>query len=285
MEALKIKTHELDSKSDYIKSLELDLAREKKARENAERRAVTLSDQSVALDEQDNDGVITEQVREPPLDSMELMKQDMPNGHVGDIDDRNGLSRSTSMSTITDKEDMDHDIESSSCLASRLQAQLDLQNKEMNEMKILMESYRQRTTEAEEGRRSLAEMVENIRAGRDPESVFPIANGMDSAVVNDNDPKSSTGSTQPLRLRNSNRTSSSSQSSHPQPNGSATMGHIHREIEKTVSNVLQQHQQWGSSGESGRLVQSAPYVSMVSVVLIGVGLMTWLNGWQPNGDK
>jgi hypothetical protein len=31
------------------------------------------------------------------------------------------------------------------------------------------------------------------------------------------------------------------------------------------------------------LAQGLPYASMVGVVLIGMGLMAYINGWQPQG--
>lgn len=153
-------------------------------------------------------------------------------------------------------------------------------------MKMLMESYRYKAEEAEEGRRSLAELVENIRAGRDPKSAVPITNEDESTLLVDSDANGTIETTNHGQLRNLRRSDSSGLPHHRQPNGGAVMGNIHREIEKTVSNVLQQHQrEWGGPGAGGRMVQSAPYVSMVGVVLIGVGIMTWLNGWQPGGDK
>ena len=286
VEALKIKNHELDSKVDYIKSLEMDLAREKRARENAERRALKLSGVHLGPNNYENNGAIEEEAFEPPSDTVQLMEQKTPNGFVQEHDAGEGLSRSSSMLTIRNVEGSTEPREDASSLASRLQAQLDLRNKEMNDMKMLMESYREKAEEAEEGRRTLAEMVENIRAGRDPQT--PIL------TTKDERPTSSGGSGEKgvsqsaqsgLSRELDNRSLPSQHSNHLQ-NGSATFGNVQREVEKTMSNVLQQHQrEWGGHSESGRMVQSAPYVSMVGVVLIGVGIMTWLNGWQPGGEK
>lgn len=288
VEALKIKTHELDSKVDYIKSLEVDLAREKRAREDAERRALKLSGDHLVSDSRHNKGFVEEKALEPPLDSVELMEQDLPNGHFDQDGNGDHLSRSSSTTTIKNSEDPAQLAEDASSLASRLQAQLDLRNREMNDMKLLMESYRQKADEAEEGRRSLAQMVEDIRAGRDPKSILPATEAEASTPSTDNgDPQiaQSPSSSQPGDI---GRNSPSPQHLPHQHNGSATIGIIHREIEETVSTVLQQQhpqQGWGRPGDSSRMVQSAPYVSMVGVVLIGVGIMTWLNGWQPGGEK
>lgn len=281
VEALKIKTHELDSKVDYIKSLEIDLAREKQRREIAEKK---LSGDRSTKSDHDTNGAVDEGAFEPPLDSLELMEQNMPNGYIGDDEDDKALLRSASTSTIRNAEQNDQHADEASGLAARLQAQLDFRNREMNEMKILMESYRQRAEEAEEGRQSLAEMVENIRAGRD-KSAIPAADD-DHPTNLGSHANGSITSSKSEKSRDGDRSQPSSQLAHRQPNGSAVIGDMHREIEKTVSNVLQQHQrEWGGPDGGGRMVQSAPYVSMVGVVLIGVGIMTWLNGWQPGGDK
>ena len=287
MEALKIKTHELDSKVDYIKSLEVDLAREKRARENAERRASRLSGVPLHPDVNEDDGAVEEAAFDPPSDNVELMNHTMPNGHIQGKSDDDSLSRSASMSTIRNLEDTAQPLEDPSSIVSCLQAQLDLRNKEMTEMKLLMESYRQKAEEAEEGRKSLAEMVENIRAGRDPNSTVPVSKGDESALISDNDGNHADCLAEATNSRELDRKSSSSPSSPRQRSGSAALGNIQQEIEKTMSNVLQQHQrEWADPSERGRMVQSAPYVSMVGVVLIGVGIMTWLNGWQPGGgDK
>ncbi|KAL6713614.1 hypothetical protein ACLMJK_009079 [Lecanora helva] len=282
VEELKIKTYELDSKVDYIKSLEGDLAREKRAREYAERRALELSGSNFDSANQRN-GAAEQASFGPPLDSVELMEHALPNGHVEHKNDEKDISRSSSISTLTDLRDADRSTEDASSLASRLQAQLDLRNKEMNEMKILMESYRQRTEEAEEGRRSLAEMVENIRAGRDPKSPLSVGN-RDFPSDSTHDHNKTPESAGPSKHKDQDHDTTSAQRSQPQQNGSVIVGNMHREIEKTMSNVLQQQQRkWAGPGES--MAQNAPYISMVGVVLIGVGIMTWLNGWQPGGEK
>ena len=280
VEALKFKERDLDTKVDYIKQLEVELAREKQRREAAEKR---LSGDFLLNHDHSKNGNLEEESFEPPLDEIEMMGKDIRNGHVDNDDDVN-ISRSSSMATIREVEENVKPVEDAPTLASRLQAQLDLRNQEIIEMKLVMESYRQKAEDAEEGRRSLAQMVEDIRAGRS-------AQGDSTSIIDKRstqlEPESSKSSNSLSKSQSSNQKSSLQQQlQHRQPNGTAAIGNISREIEKTVSNVLQQQQrEWADPGESGRMVQSAPYVSMVGVVLIGVGIMTWLNGWQPGGDK
>ena len=282
LEALKSAKQEIDSQGSRVKHLELALARERKARELAERRARTLSG---SKDEQEPTGAIEEEAFEPPLDTLELMEHDLPNGHAEDDEESRILSRSTSTATLKSAEEIHQGTVEIDDSTSRLQARIDLMVKEMTDLKMLMESYKHRAEEAEEGRKSLAELVENIRAGRNSTGVMPTAADGDSRSLGNGNIEGVADSKVPTRSNGLDRTSSSSHLHHQLPNGSATLGNMQRELEKTVSNVLQQQRQWGGTGEGGRMVQSAPYVSMVGVVLIGVGIMTWLNGWQPGGEK
>ena len=285
MEALKSSRKEIESQGDRVKFLEAALARERRARENAERHARSLSGERIQHDDIERNGAVEEEVFDPPLDSLELIEKDLPNGHIGS-EEKDALSRSTSMATITNAEDLHRDTDDIDASTSRLQARLDLMVKEMDDMKMAMESYKRRAEDAEEGRRSLAEMVENLRAGRNSNSVVPITSDDDSTLPGDSETSSSSDSKKYAKSRDTDRSVACPQPHPPQLNGSAVVGNVQRELEKTMSNVLQQHQrQWSGPGEGGRMVQSAPYVSMVGVVLIGIGIMTWLNGWQPNGEK
>lgn len=288
LEALKSAKNEIDSQGNRVKYLEIALARERKAREQAERHVQSMSGSQFSRQDHEPNGAVEEEAFEAPLDSMELMEQKLTNGQQDQSEDEqeDSLRRSASMATIKNTEDMHENTEEIDASTSRLQARVDLMVKEMDEMKQAMESYKRRAEDAEEGRRSLAEMVENLRAGRGANISAPFLADNDSTILGDRE------SNGPLILANSprsgedNRSLIPTQSHRPQPNGGVAVGNMHRELEKTVSSVLQQHQrQWVGPGERGRMVQSAPYVSMVGVVLIGVGIMTWLNGWQPGVEK
>lgn len=276
----------LKSQGDRVKYLEVALARERRARENAERRARSLSGGSLIHEDTETNGGLEEEAFEPPLDSLELMEKAMHNGHLNDDEDKDALSRSASMTTMRNPDDMHRETEDIDASTSRLQARLDLMVKEMDDMKMAMESYKRRAEDAEAGRRSLAEMVENLRAGRNADSIMPVKNTDDSTLPVDSEATDASSSNDRPHSKDSDNRVVSSLSHVPQMNGSAVAGNIQREFEKTVSNVLQQQQrQWSGPGDGGRMVQSAPYISMVGVVLIGVGIMTWLNGWQPGGEK
>ena len=282
LEALKSAKQEIDSQGSRVKHLEVALARERKARELAERRARNLSG---SRDDHETNGAVEEEAFEPPLDTLELIEQELPNGHAEDDEESKSLSRSISTATLKSAEDTHQGTADIDTSTSRLQARIDLMVKEMDDLKMLMESYKQRAEEAEEGKRGLAEMVESIRAGRDSKSSTPATNEDHPTRLGNGDVNGSAGPKAPARSKGLDRSSSSSHLHHELPNGTAAIEDMHRELEKTVSNVLQQQRRWGSTGDGGRMVQSAPYVSMVGVVLIGVGIMTWLNGWQPGGER
>lgn len=281
LEALKSAKHEIDSQGSRVKHLETALAQERKARELAERRARTLSD---SQNGHETNSASEEEALVPPLDTVELIENELPNGHTED-DESKSLSRSISTATLKGAEDMHQGTEDIDTSTSRLQARIDLMVKEMDDLKMQVESYKQRAEDAEEGQKSLAEMVESIRAGRDSKSVVPIPNDEGSTLLGNGNVNGASDSKVATRSKGLERSSSSSHLHHQLPNGTTAIGEMHRELEKTVSNVLQQQRQWGGTGDSGRMVQSAPYVSMVGVVLIGVGIMTWLNGWQPGGER
>ena len=284
LEALKSAKQEIDSQGNRVKHLELALARERKARELAERRARTLSG---TQDDHRPNGVVEGEPFEPPLDTVELIEHELPNGHAEDKEESQSLLRSPSTATLKGAEDVLSDTVDIDTSTSRLQARLDLMVKEMDDLKMLMESYRQRAEDAEEGKRSLSEMVERIRAGRDFKSALPATDHKESTPPGNGDADDTVGLKIPANTTGRDRSSSPSHLRDQLPNGTAAIKDMHRELEKTVSNVLQQQQQrhWGSAGEGRRMVESAPYVSMVGVVLIGVGIMTWLNGWQPGGER
>lgn len=284
IEALKSAKQEIDSQGDRMKYLEVALKRERKARETAERHARALAGGLHSRADQEENGTADEDAFELPLDSFELIEQSLPNGHVEESqEDELSLRSSASFETIKSPKEVHRKTEANDASTSRLQARLDLMVQEMDEMKSTMESYKQRAENAEEGRRSLAEMVETIRANN--ESVLPtasVSSNESTLVWNDSsngfalskDPSTNSGGNHGLWKAEQHRSIQ---------DGNTAAENMQRELEKTLSNVLQQRAR--HSGEAGRMIQSAPYVSMVGVVLIGVGLMTWLNGWQPGGDK
>ena len=281
LEALKSAKQEIDSQGSRVKHLESALARERKARELAERRART---NPASQDDHETNGGVEGGASEPPLDTLEFIEHELPNGHAHD-DEAKPFSRSMSTATLKNAEATHQGTTDIDTSTSRLQARIDLMVKEMDDLKMHMESYKRRAEDAEEGKRGLSEMVESIRAGRDFKSVLPTTPNDHPTTLGDGYVDDDADSKDPTCSKGLERSSPSSHLHDQLPNGTAAIEGIHRELEKTVSNVLQQQRQWGDTGEGGHMVHSAPYVSMIGVVLIGVGIMTWLNGWQPGGER
>lgn len=283
LDALKSAKQEIDSQGDRIKYLDVQLDQERKARELAEKRAHALSGGRLPQENHETNGAVdAEAGDETPLDSLELADQDLPDGipENGEVED----SISNSEASISANKDTEQtrqktaDIDAST---SRLQARLDLMVKEMDGMKTLMQSYKHRAEDAEEGRRSLMEMVENIRAGRVPSAVTTASD--DPTSLSKGNASKLEGSEDLTVTSVPAERQSPSSEQRQLPNGAAVTETVQRELEKTLATVL--HQQRDGPDGGGRIAHSAPYVSMVGVVLVGVGIMTWLNGWQPGGEK
>jgi seryl-tRNA synthetase len=129
---------EIESQGLRLRDLETLLTEERRAREDAEERAARLeretsNDQQVAKILVGNDDTHDTKVAE--VEHEELTGSE------------NGTASSGSAENTT----------------ARLQQRLELMMSEMNEMKQQMERYRERAETAEADRKTLAEMVENIR--------------------------------------------------------------------------------------------------------------------------
>lgn len=289
VEALTTAKREIDTQGDRVKQLEVLLKRERKARETAEERARRLLEgYSASQDMSQENGAVGEQTLEPPRDSPEPGKPSLTNGCEPDHQE-NSLSQDPSSPRTPDPmvkstEELHCDIESVDASTSRLQERLDLMVREMDEMRNVMESYKRRAEGAEQAQKGLAEMVEQIRAGNltasDGDSMSATTSSSNNVSQSSNVLKSSL---RPNSLDHTSLDSSPSPAIQQQrliDNAVSTDSAAENigDLQHTLSTALQT-QRWGKgSGEVA--MQSAPYVSMVGVVLIGVGIMTWLNGWQ-----
>lgn len=311
VEALTTAKREIDSQSDRVKQLEQLLRRERRARESAEERArlmeTHLPSSKVVEKETTEEGSSV-----PAYDLSE--EGEVHSSTNGDISPNkpmiksNDASASTSaIKVLATHQDENHrHMESIDASTSELQQRLEAMIREMDEMKITMESYKQRAETAEHERKSLAEMIEQIRAkeshkrttgGGAPtpaESIdgspgkrnnlrIPFEHGESSSSEADLlflSPTADVSSSSPHRPRSSSGMSSSSTSSGTSAHGS---NEDLKALQRTLTTALQAHersQRWVGENSEVMVQSGAPFVSMVGVVLIGVGLMTWLNGWQ-----
>ena len=243
IEALNTAKKELDLQSMKLKDLEGLLTQERQARESAEEKVHRL-----------------EQGRQDSPFSAEKSPQ---------------LETPTMSTRAVDTE-----------ISSILQTRIESLVAEMGEVKKQMEDYRRRAEDAEEDRRiarsSLAEMVEKIRADE-----------ADRQARSTTSPDRKSGRASPTFSESPTLDGSSDAS-----NGDLTNGHIEEiagnllkraglqngrpvtpeqiiQLEKAVNQALATRPR-----RNDQAVQAAPYASIVGVVVLGLGLMAYLNGWQ-----
>ncbi|KUL86496.1 hypothetical protein ZTR_04276 [Talaromyces verruculosus] len=140
----------------------------------------------------------------------------------------------------------------------KLQQQLDNMVTELAEMKHQVETFKQRAEKAEgetiEVRKSLAEMIETIRQEREQAAKAKESLADDAEVVTE------------IRGISKFDEKETLASHRVDP-------HKIKELENAVTTLTQQR-------KPNMLETSGPYASMVGVVLLGIGLMAYLNGWQ-----
>ena len=291
VEALSTAKREIDSQGDRVKHLEVLLRRERKARETAEERARSLLEgRHPPPDGSQEQPPAEEAILDLHVDSPEQAKRHLAN--EGDAEHEDKASPNAPMSpaktvgsTSNNTEKSQRDAESIDASTSRLQKKLDLMVKEMDDMRLAMEGYKRRAEGAELERKGLVEMVERIRASdsnasSDSSATAAKASNNDISLQSSTTTKSSTHSTSPDRKASAPSPPSTAAPQRPQSESSGDLATKDiTDLHRTLSTALQA-QRWGSEGSGELAMQSAPYVSMVGVVLIGVGIMTWLNGWQ-----
>ncbi|KFY13227.1 hypothetical protein V492_03404 [Pseudogymnoascus sp. VKM F-4246] len=256
IESLESAKREIDEQSERMRNLEKMLHEEREARQAAEELAKRLEEESTRIHVNGfaKGGSIVEEAFEPP-------KEVAPEV-VGLASTVAGEAKSTASSA--------ENVEASTNI---LKEKLELMMVEMREMKSQMETYRQRAetaeTERDDGRKSLAEMVEKIRA--DEQARHETAERAKAALSAANAAALSTAESEkeaedlPPAAKDIGQ------------NGAASTTHTTKPPESQPSIALQHH----TSGQDQRLLEhSAPYASMIGVVLLGMGLMAYMNGWQ-----
>lgn len=147
---------------------------------------------------------------------------------------------------------------------TRLQLQIDQMLSEMQLIKTNLEQTTQRAEVAETEKTSLAAMIEKYRQEREEQkSSSRSSHETDDDIEEIERPE--------FDLNNSNATIKDGR----QSNGYVRGPKLPADLQHVVATALQ-HQQ--INGEVP--AQYAPYVSMMGVVLIGVGIMAYLNSWQ-----
>lgn len=256
VEALASAKKEIDTQGAKLRDLEEMLNKERQARELAEDVAKRLEMESELRmngHAKGGEALLLEETFEPPAEVVEPEKQEevvelpIPEKLVDPV----AISDSSSL----------------------LEKQMELMLVEMKEMRVQMESFKLRaeTAEAERDtdRKTLTEMVEKIRAEesarRSPSTERPR-----SPVENNSAESTEDGSSDLPNLALEQLLSK------PGVDGVQPSSSQDGKLGQTAVGILSKP----TSGRDPLLYNTAPYASMLGVVLVGMGLMAYLNGWQ-----
>ena len=158
------------------------------------------------------------------------------------------------------KEEMSPNSTSDDTNETRLQQQIDQMLSDMQLIKTNLEQTTQRAEVAETEKTSLVAMIEKYRKEREAEeSLSRSQNATETDVEEIERPE--------LDLEHANATLKNGLQ-----NGYVRGPKLPENLQHAVATALQQQ----ASGDP----QYAPYVSMMGVVLLGVGIMAYLNSWQ-----
>lgn len=260
-EALTNAKKEIETQSHRLRDLESLLSEERRAREAAEERANRLE---------------TESTREPE--------------HERQVEEKEGEA---SEAAIDEADDSDLENGSASPTAdttARLQHRLEAMMLEMSEMKQQMERYRERAEAAESDRKSLAEMIENIRKdnakassngsrrrSRSGSDASPNARSGIDGSGDENEAEE--GEIVIIKDRDVDEVSAgtlSRRSSHQ--NGHAVNGEAKETSKPSNALSIQRH------SSADLMYHGGPVGAIVTVVAIGVAVMAMLNQY-PKAER
>lgn len=256
VEALASAKKEIDSQSARLQDLEEMLQKERQAREVAEDLVKQLEVKSaVTPEDKVDEGLVIEEAFEPPIENTETTEDNHETGAPnGKIVDPNAISQSTIL------------------LEKRLEGMLG----DMQDLKNQMESFKQRAESAESerdaSRTTLAKMIEDIRAkeaGRLSSSTerapSPTASDDSSDHILNGKPDETRGQQGSLLQKDALANGNIAQSMEKTEPGGSTVSTLSRR----------------PTDRDPLLYHATPYASMLGVVMIGMGIMAYLNGWQP----
>lgn len=265
IEALSSAKREIDTQGVRVKELEDLLSQERAARESAEEKVKLLETQpkletsNVKLERD----VVDKSLETEPAIKLENGVLEEPaqqtNGSILPSE-ASGASEASQTETPADVN------------TTQLQIRLDTMMEEMEEMRKQVASFRERAEKAEDesahSRQSLAEMIETIRKERAEK---------DSVAAPDN--KSDAQGVDSTRAVSGQSTSTENGTAEPKPADSSVPRSdpaLSKGKESDAASTALAAQ-WD---RRKFLDEASPYASMFGVVLLGVGLMAYLNGWQ-----
>ena len=263
MEALSSAKKELDSQGARMKALEDMLRHERSARESAEERARRLEDQK----REGENGSVVEGAFEPPS---EATNKQLNGRHYGD--GKFDTQQTRTWQATKSPEELSKDTANATASTARLQQRVELMVAEMDSMKQQMEKYKRRAETAEQDsattRKTLAEMIETIRRDGANKGADGVSRRISMEIATQTETGLETDK-EPFRVGSLVKKVTGGENGHAVSPGELA------QLERAMSTALAR-----SPNAADRFSQSAPFASMLGVVLIGVGLMAYLNGWQ-----
>lgn len=258
-EALQNAKKEMESQSIRLRNLETLLNEERRAREDAEERANRLE-------------------RERAVEEQEAPDEAHKSEAVHDAEDSETetIVANGPMSSIK-----------ADTAAARLQQKLDIMMSEMSELRIQMETYRERAESAEADRKSLAEMIENIRQDNAKKSnkrrsrgdSDPVEEAVPMSDAQDNDTEESEEGE--ILIINEDVEDDNTQTliRRAVQNGRQVQQETEKPVAKTPGVLTTR-----ANRNEIALAHGAPAVSILTVVALGVAVMAWLNNY-PKVDR
>ncbi|KAJ5986128.1 hypothetical protein N7451_010493 [Penicillium sp. IBT 35674x] len=261
IEALSSAKREIDTQGARVKELESLVLQERAARESAEEKVKNLE---LHLMPQTNGVVKSEDgpaehesaVKDEHDDSEEARK---PNGSILPSEASPAPDYQLPEPTGVDTTQLEHRLET--------------MMQEMEEMRKQMASFKDRAEKAEEdnveSRASLAEMIETLRRER-AEKVLVTTPGPKSDPQGHDQSKTTTGQAPAIENGAADPDKEGGSSLQPLDPASADG----KEVNAAATGMATEYRR------RQFLHDTSPYASMVGVVLLGVGIMAYLNGWQ-----
>lgn len=264
IEALSTAKREIDTQGLHIKELKDLLDQERTARETAEERVKTLE----AHPALNVDNAIAEGDLDKSLENESTIK--LEDGLLEESAEQpNGLVVLPDVSSAPDAGQSEASTEINT---TELQRRLDTMMEEMEHMRKQVASFKDRAEKAEHesihSRQSLAEMIETVRRERAEQN----------ATATTPQPKSEPqkhdlGKTSPMPLTSVENGTAETKSGETLVRFDPAKSKS-KELDAATTAIAAQ---WN---RRNFLEEASPYASMFGVVLLGVGLMAYLNGWQ-----
>ncbi|KAA8630396.1 PRO45 [Sordaria macrospora] len=271
-EALNMAKNELDSNSARVRDLERMLNEEREARLQAEilmqkmavsQQAVTNGTSVAALT---NGHSELEKAFEPPTEQSQA-------------------NNSSALGGVEPKKSSKPETSNIEAMAAAFQARIESMTTEMKGLREQLEAFRNRAEQAEAerdaDRKTLSQLILQIRQRDEKEQQAAARKSRSSSRGRSRQGKQEKEAEQAL----------------PKANGAAVTGPTQSDgssedqAEEVPSLALTDTLKPSSSSalvyphQDRALIQAMPYVSVLGVVLIGMGMMAYLNGWQPQAKN